>query len=424
MAMARRVASHAQAQIHPGSLGASGRSVLWPDLREPAMAIRVPLSGQNGHPEPTPASDRGAGAIGGMRLVEVGLRWPPETFLQLKLTRLADRGIDVIVCTEEVPPGTTGALHGVRVEQLAGIEAKLVGALRPDVLHFEWLTVASSCLPFLEEWPGPIVVSLRGSDLPVDGPAVNRPPPDALERVFARADAVHCVAESSRREALAFGLDPENTHLIPGGVDVEFFKPPPAPAPSGGDFTIVSVGFLRWLKGHEYAVSVLAELVRQGVPARLEVLGGDPTPDTREQSQRARILHTASDLGVGDRVRLHGYVEPAGVCAQLQSAHALLHPSLSEGLPNAILEAMACGVPVVASDVDGTREAIRDGVDGFLVPPRDAGAAAAALRNLWEDAALRTRMGEAGRARVESGFTVERHTDQWIELYERVTAVA
>jgi type III pantothenate kinase len=354
----------------------------------------------------------------------VGLHWPLESFLRLKLTRLAARGLEVIVCSADPPAATARDLDGIQVERLSGFDDKALAALAPDVVHFEWLTVAASLVPQLEAWHGPVVVSCRGSDLPIGGPAVNRPPAPALARVFARADAVHCVAENSRQDALAFGLDPKKTHLIPGAVDVEFFAPPPARSPKENEFTIVSVGWLRWLKGHEYAVLVLAELVRRGIPAVLEIIGGDHPAESLEQSQRARIVHTAHDLGVDDRVHLHGDVEPAAVRDQLQRADALLHASLSEGLPNVVLEAMACAVPVVATDVGGTREAVRDGIDGFLVPPRDPAAAAAGLAALWREPELHERMGRAGRARVESGFTLERQTDRWIEVYEGVTADA
>jgi glycosyltransferase involved in cell wall biosynthesis len=364
-----------------------------------------------------------------LRIVEVGLRWPPETFLQLKLMRLAERGFDVIVSSADPPPAPE--LPGVRLKQLRGTHGGKLDTwglhlrlmrLRPDVLHFEWLTVASSHRRLLEAWAGPVVVSCRGSDLPMGGPAPNRPRASALEAVFDRADAVHCVSEATRRDAVAFGLAPEKACLIPGAVDAEFFEPPADRAAGENGFTIVSVGWLRWLKGYEYAVLVVAELVRQGIPASLEILGGDPVPETLEQSQRARIVHTARDLGVSDRVRLRGDVAPAEVRAHLERADAFLHSSLSEGLPNVILEAMACAVPVVATDVGGTREAIRDGTDGFLVPPREPGAAASALERLWREPELRERMGRAGRERVESEFTLERQTQRWVDVYERVTA--
>ena len=364
--------------------------------------------------------------MSGLRLVEVGLSWPPETFLQLKLTRLARRGVDVSVGSFEVPRAPDDALPGVRLEPLEPIAAgeralrdRLI-RMGPDVLHFEWLTVASRCAGLLESWDGPVVVSCHGSDLPAGAPIPNRPDADALRRVFARADAVHCVAEASRREALAFGLPPEKARLIRGAVDGELFSPAAEPA-SGAGFAIVSVGWLRWLKGHEYAVRALAELVRRGIPATLDVLGGDPADPVAEPSQRARILHAAADLGVADRVRLHGNVSQEHVAAAMRKADALLHASLSEGLPTVILEAMACGVPVVATDVGGTAEAFADGVEGIVIPPRDPGAAARALERLWLDPGLRERMGRAGRARVEAEFLAERQTDQWLDVYDQVS---
>jgi glycosyltransferase involved in cell wall biosynthesis len=392
--------------------------VLRADLRKPSLARRLSL---NGLPE-GPAR---------LRLVEVGLSWPPETFLALKLGRLAERGYDVIVTSGDPPRVSGREIPGVTVMQLEGVDGsperaqrvhrRLIG-LRPDVLHFEWLTVASSHLPVLKAWRGPIVVSCRGADLPLGAPLPNRPDGRALEAVFARADAVHCVAEALMRDALVFGLAAEKARVIRSGVDAEFFRPPLDRPPGDDGFRIVSIGWLRWLKGHEYALLVIAELVRRGIAANLEILGGDPTPTTFEESQRARIMHTARDLGVSDRVRVHGEVEPTAVRAALHRADAFLQTSVSEGLPNVILEAMACEVPVVVTDVGGTGEAVRHGIDGFLVPPRDPGAAATALERLWREPDLRARMGQAARARVEAEFTAERLTQEWAELYEQVVS--
>jgi glycosyltransferase involved in cell wall biosynthesis len=117
---------------------------------------------------------------------------------------------------------------------------------------------------------------------------------------------------------------------------------------------------------------------------------------------------------------VHGELEPDQVRAQLQRADAFLHASLSEGLPNVVLEAMACGLPVVATDVGGTSEAVRDGSEGFLIAPRDPRAAATTLAALWRDRGLRERMGRAGRARVEAEFRLARQTDEWMELYDAV----
>lgn len=358
-----------------------------------------------------------------VRLVEVGLSWPPETFIALKLRRLAARGFDVRVGSFMPAEQPAAELAGLRLERLPTPQGRLhahLSELRADVLHFEWLTVASTCLPLLELWDGPVVVSCRGSELPAGATANGRPESAAIHGVFERASVVHVVAEAKGDEAVAFGLDASKATVIRAGVDVDQFRPGPEPRAAGPEFSVISVGWLRWLKGYEYALLAIGELAAEGIPVTLDILGGDPAEEMREESERARIVYTARELGLEDRVHLHGHVEPARVRAHLQRADALLHASLSEGLPNVVLEAMACAVPVVATDVGGTREAVHDGVEGFLVPPRDPHAAAAALRTLWRDGELRERMGSAGRARVEAEFTIERQTDQWVELYERL----
>jgi glycosyltransferase involved in cell wall biosynthesis len=85
-----------------------------------------------------------------------------------------------------------------------------------------------------------------------------------------------------------------------------------------------------------------------------------------------------------------------------------------------MLEAMACGVPVVATDCGGVSEALTDGVEGFIVPPRESEALAEALRRLWRDPGLRARMGQAGRRTATSRFTLERQLDEFLALYREV----
>lgn len=320
------------------------------------------------------------------------------------------------------PRGTVGLLDGWRTGLSAPLSrlALHVHRVRPDIVHVEWLTIASRCLPLLSRWNGPVVVSCRGSELTTGEPLSNQASPAVLPEVFHRADAVHVVSRAKCEEAMQHGLDPAKAAVIRPAVDASLFRPAFAPPRRGRQFRIVCVSWLRWLKGYEYALLAIRELAGQGVPVRLEILGSDPPADMGEPGQLTRILHTVRELGLEERVRVHGHLPPQQVRSHLQSADALLHSSLTEGLPNVVIEAMACAVPVVATDVGGTREAVRDGVDGFLVPPRAPSAAAGALHRLWLDPELRCRIGRAARERVEAEFTIERQTGEWLELYERV----
>jgi len=151
-------------------------------------------------------------------------------------------------------------------------------------------------------------------------------------------------------------------------------------------------------------------------------VGGDPTQDVGEPSERERIVQTLADLELEPRVRLLGNMSSGEVADRLQESDVLLLPSLDEGLPTVILEAMASGLAVVATDCGGVREALSDGVEGLIVPPRDAVAMAAALERLWRDPALRARMGAAGRRTATSRFALERQLDEFQELYREVAA--
>jgi glycosyltransferase involved in cell wall biosynthesis len=240
-----------------------------------------------------------------------------------------------------------------------------------------------------------------------------------LPEIFGRASAVHCVSESLVREATELGLDCSKARVIRQGVDPELFRP-------GGErrdpevLELVSIAWLRWVKGFEWALVALRALIDAGVPARLTILGGASGPETSDAGERERILHTVRDLGLEASVRLTGEASSAEVSDCLRTSDALLVPSLNEGLPTVVLEAMASGVPVVATDCGGVSEALTDGVEGFLVPPREPDALAAALARLWRDRELRDRMGRAGRRTATSRFALTRQIDEFQELYREL----
>lgn len=416
-----------------------------------------------------------------LHLLEVSVRWPPETFIRWKLQGLAANGVRVTVASRSVLDGDF-RLPGVRLKRLpdrtaaagpAGIGvvvregvAALIMAprrlvrllrivaqdvppsfrerlggttgllarylplirLRPDVVHFEWNTAATDYLPLFDVWQRPVVTSCHGSDISIyphlPGGERYR---DLLPEVMRRASAVHCVAESLEREAKRFGLDSSRARVIRPGVDVELFRPAPGdadePAGDGGEIgalRVVSIGWLRWMKGYEYALEAIRALRDSGVPAQLEILGGSPNADVGKRGELQRILHTLRDLDLEQCVCLRGEVTSREVARALQSSHVLLHSSVSEGLPTVLVEAMACGVPIVTTDCGGVREAVADGVEGIVVASRRPDELARALLRLWRDPELRERMGLAGRRTVESRFTLERQLGEYMAMYRAV----
>jgi glycosyltransferase involved in cell wall biosynthesis len=184
---------------------------------------------------------------------------------------------------------------------------------------------------------------------------------------------------------------------------------------------VIVIGWARWVKGFEWALGAIRTLVDRGVPVRLEIIGVAATDaDLGDPAERRRVHHTVQDLELSDHVQLCGALATPEVAERLRNSDVLLVPSLMEGLPTVVLEALASGVPVVATDCGGVSEAMTDGREGLLVAPRDAEALARALERLWRDPELRARMGEAGRQTATSRFELDRQLREFLALYTEV----
>ena len=186
---------------------------------------------------------------------------------------------------------------------------------------------------------------------------------------------------------------------ITNGVDIPPSRSDPGVEPPVG----VTVANFRAIKGHEDLLHALALIVE---PPRVCLVGdGDDRPRMESLARELRVAGTVEFLGaLADLSPVY-----------LQAQFAVLS-SLGEGLPNVVLEAMACGLPVIATDVGGTPELVEDGVTGFLVPPGEPAALAAALVRLAGDPDLRTRLGAAGRHRAEA-FSWPACRDAHVRLY-------
>ncbi|RAM61653.1 glycosyl transferase family 1 [Herbaspirillum rubrisubalbicans] len=195
--------------------------------------------------------------------------------------------------------------------------------------------------------------------------------------------------------------------LIRGaGVDPHQYQPA---QPSQPPMVVMSARLL-WDKGLGEFVEAARILRQAGVQARF-VVAGDRDPGNRASINVATLEAWKRQ---GD-VEFWGFQD--NMPAVLAQASIACLPSYREGLPKALLEAMACGIPCVSTDVQGCREAVRDGDNGLLVPPADAPALAAALRTLLEQPALRAQMGQRGRERINAEFASALVLEQTLALY-------
>jgi glycosyltransferase involved in cell wall biosynthesis len=242
----------------------------------------------------------------------------------------------------------------------------------------------------------------------------------AIERGIARSVArIVATCTDEVFELVRLGADRRRITVVPCGVDLRRFTARgPAEPREPGRHRLVAACRLVERKGIGDAVAALA-----GVPdTELHVAGGPVAAalDADPEAQRLRAL--AEDLGVADRLVLRGRVGRDEMPALLRSADAVVCVPWYEPFGIAPLEAMACGVPVVASAVGGQIDTVVDGVTGIHVPPRDPDSLARAVRVLLQDAALRRRLGEAAARRAREKYGHDQVARETLATYERVRA--
>lgn len=386
----------------------------------------------------------------------IDIHWPPETFIKRKIDCLVANGYRVVVCTVSArriatpEPGITliplyrlvqknlvlilfqltahtlraplqtlafwrhirtqSPSYGQAIRQFLRTLALI--SHEPGLIHFEWNSAAVAFLPLFDWFSCPVVLSCRGSQIQV---APHNPRRSnfysQLAETFLKAAAVHCVSDAIVREAASLGLDSTKATVIRPAVDPDYFYPDAKRSPNSIP-VIISVGSLNWVKGYEYALQAIRLFVDQGYDVRFRIIGDGP--------ERQRILYTIFDLDLANQVELLGKLPAIEVKNALRIADIFLLSSLSEGISNAALEAMACGIPVVSTDVGGMSEAISDGIEGYLVPPRDPASMATRLAELIANPLRRELMGQYARQRVLREFTLERQAKQFISLYKAV----
>jgi glycosyltransferase involved in cell wall biosynthesis len=297
---------------------------------------------------------------------------------------------------------------------------------RPDVVHAHfWMSGLAALeaarplgIPVVQTFHALGVVKRRHQGTKDTSPPERIP----VERRLAReADAVVATCSDEVFELLRLGADPARIDVVPCGVDLGLFRPDgPAEPTRAGLRRIVVVSRLVERKGIGNAVTALAE-----VPgAELVIAGGGDSEEVLEDPEARRLLRLARRLGVDDRVRLVGRLERSQVPPLLRSADVSVCVPWYEPFGIVPLEAMACGVPVVASAVGGLVDTVRDGETGLHVPPRRPDLLARAVRGLLADEGRRLSMGRAGVARARSRYSWQRIADGTLGAYAPLLAGA
>ncbi len=219
-------------------------------------------------------------------------------------------------------------------------------------------------------------------------------------RLFSGApDAVFAVSEQVRRHCIEVDrISPERVQTVHNGIDLSKWTRASNDEESPRRTMVTTVGNIRRVKGHDVFIRAAAS-VRQKFPGVTFSIAGD----VLEYSYFEELQAMVQDLGLSDIFYFVGGL--TDLHKHLRASDIFVLPSRSEGFSNAIIEAMAASLPVVATDVGGNPEAVQSGVTGFIVPPENPEALANAIGSLLADLELTRRMGREGKQAVEDRFT-------------------
>ena len=256
----------------------------------------------------------------------------------------------------------------------------------------------------------PLVFTSHNPFLASGIPESSRLEHELQRRLLRAADAVVALATREAEELSSqFGIPPDRFTVIPNGLDLELYGPGPERRP--GPLRLLTVGQLAPYKGHAVLLDALPRLVERfpGLTLELATHRDDLRPELEAQARR---------LGVAESVEFTGPFDTAGLVERYRAADVYVQPSFAECLPVTVLEALACGRPVVATDVGGVTEEVGDA--GLIVAPRDADALGVALSRLLGDEQERAARGRAAlelvRRRYDGRVVAKAH----VELYERL----
>jgi glycosyltransferase involved in cell wall biosynthesis len=296
------------------------------------------------------------------------------------------------------------------IDLAAGIRMRaILKRERYDVVHFH-TSRAHSMAPFARGFARALVVTRRMDYRP--------------NRVFApylynrAVDGVVAISAAVADSLASAGVDRRRTHIVPSGVDCVRFHPP-TPAQrleargalglSDAECVISALGALEPRKGHRYLIEAVAALASAAPSIKLRCFIAG------HGSIRTDLEHQIAHLGCAERVKLLGRIDdPRGL---LWASDVFAMPSLKEGLGIAALEAMASGLPVIASRVGGLCEVVEHDRTGILVAPADPDSIASAIGRLAEASALRSQMGAAARARAVENYSMEKMAARTLALY-------
>jgi glycosyltransferase involved in cell wall biosynthesis len=335
-----------------------------------------------------------------------------ETFIANELAELRRRGVELRILS--LLPPRDELRHDIIAE--AGLDlltcyepekfTTIVKEFRPQLLHAHFATESTaSARELAAAHKIPYTFTAHGYDIH------RKPPPDFAARATAASAVITVSQANAKYVTTIFGISPSRMHVIPCGVDTSRFMPRDG-SHSENTPLILCVARLVVVKNLVLLLQSCAKLRDRGLTFRCLLIGDGPC--------RAELETTRSQLGLDKIVQMPGAARQSEVLSWWQQATIGVLTSNHEGMPVSLMEAAACGVPVVATAAGGIPELVQDGVTGLLVPAGDSTALAYALEKLLVDHQLRARMSRAARRAAESNFSLTAQVDRLVRLWSQV----
>ncbi len=322
-----------------------------------------------------------AAAKNPLRLIRAHLGW---------LVRAPGRYFGAIgLAVRTAPGGVWAKIYQAIYFAEAGMLAEHLRQINAAHLHNHIATAAGNVAMLAAQMAGiPFSFTLHGPDI------FYEPHRWRLDVKIARADFVACISNFARAQAMHFSARTHwhKLHIIHCGVNPALYET----GKRRPGKRLLFVGRLAAVKGLPVLFEALAEVAKTHADTHLTLIGDGP--------ERAALEAEAVRLGLAQRVSFVGYKSQDEVAKYLHEADLFVLPSFAEGVPVVLMEALASGLPVIATTVGGVGELVEHSKSGLLLPPGDEVALAAALAELLEDPARRAAMGQVGAAKVAAGF--------------------
>lgn len=332
---------------------------------------------------------------------------------------LARRGVsNVLACPPGAGIAAACAGHAQVVEMTMGGDAdagmalrlaRLIRVERPDIVHLHSRRGA-------DLWGG-IAAKLPGTRCVLSRRVDNPEPRWLVALKYRLYDHVITISEGIREVLLSEGLAPQRVSCVRSAVDAAPYLQPVDAATFRREFGLPEnarvIGVVAQLiarKGHRYVIEAMTALRASHPDVRVIFFGQGPL--------REELESEVAERGLTEVIRFAGF--RTDLPRWLGGLDILAHPADMEGLGVSLLQASAAAVPIVTSRAGGLPEAVADGVSGLLIPPGDVAALTAALARLLDDAGLRRRLGEAGRARILAEFSVDAMVEGNLAVYRRL----